>query len=103
MRAALFALRPLMLPERRFRFDYRRWQIELVVGPGHCLALYANNCLRKERAADTPRPIYVWTNVELEWEEHHLIEARLLPADQGATLRVTSNGAPLMEEQIAFA
>jgi hypothetical protein len=92
-----------MLPERRYHFDYRNWRLDLVVGPGQRLSLYANDCLRKTRAASEPRPLYVWTNVELEWEEHHLIEARLQPLVDGAALVVTSNGEPFFEERIAFA
>ena len=33
---------------------------------------------------------YVWTNVELEWEEHHYIEARYWASSD--RLRVTVNG-----------
>ena len=36
----------------------------------------ADGYLRKRRDASDKRPQYVWTNVELEWEEHHYIEAR---------------------------
>ena len=41
-------------------------------------------------------PQYVWTNVELEWEEHHYIEARYWA--HARRLRVTVNGDPLFDE-----
>ncbi len=35
-----------------------------------------DHCLRKRREVGEREPQYVWTNVELEWEEHHYIEAK---------------------------
>ena len=40
------------------------------------LELYVDGCLRKRRARGEREPQYVWTNMELEWEEHVYIEAR---------------------------
>lgn len=84
-------------------FEYRNWKLRLVVGPGARLELYANDCLRKDRVGEGAETLYVWTNLELEWEEHHWIEARLLPADAAGDrlLRVTSNGEPLFEVSVA--
>jgi hypothetical protein len=46
----------------------------------------------------TNNPQYVWTNVELEWEEHHYIEARYW-ADSGE-LKITVNGDPLVTRYV---
>jgi len=51
--------------------------------------------LRKERLASGREPLYVWTNVELEWEEHHYVEARYWPSS--GAVKVTVNGEPLAE------
>jgi len=59
------------------------------------IELYLDDVLRKRRDVTGREPQYVWTNVELEWEEHHYIEARYW-ASSGA-LKVTVNGDALME------
>ena len=48
---------------------------------------------KRERGAKEPQ--YVWTNVELEWEEHHYIEARYWASVDD--LQITVNGAPLLK------
>jgi hypothetical protein len=40
----------------------------------------------------------VWTNVELEWEEHHYVEARFWPTQR--RLRVDVNGTPLLDRRL---
>lgn len=40
------------------------------------LDLWLNGTLRKRRAVSARGKAYVWTNVELNWEVHHLIEGR---------------------------
>jgi hypothetical protein len=42
----------------------------------------------------------VWTNVELEWEEHHYIEARYWAST--GRLHVTVNGDVLLEQDLVF-
>ncbi len=86
-------------------FAYRNWSVRLEAGPGARLSLYVNDCLRKDRDGEGAETLYVWTNLELEWEEHHWIEARLLPADVAGDrlLRVTSNGEPLFEVKVEAA
>lgn len=59
------------------------------------LELYVDDCLRKRREPGAAEPRYVWTNVELEWEEHHYIEARLWR--QPPRLLVTANRTPILE------
>lgn len=65
------------------------------------LELYLDGCLRKRREPGEREPRYVWTNVELEWEEHHYVEARYWPG--AGILRVTVNGQPLLEERLGAA
>ena len=45
------------------------------------------------QAEDEPQ--YVSTNVELEWEEHHYIEARYRPTQN--RLRIAVNGSPIYD------
>ena len=53
------------------------------------LELYVDDCLRKDRVIGERQPQYVWTNVELEWEEHHYLEARYWTSSR--RLQVTIN------------
>lgn len=61
------------------------------------LELWLNGCLRKRREPSDRDPLYVWTNVELFWEEHRYVEARYYRRDRGR-LEVTVNGEPVYEE-----
>jgi hypothetical protein len=60
------------------------------------IELYLDNCLRKRRERGTKEPQYVWTNVELEWEEHHYIEARYWASS--GVVQVTVNGEKLIDQ-----
>ena len=73
-----------------FTFNHRHKSFEIVLTSDGALELYLDNCLRKRREPGEREPQYVWTNVELEWEEHHYIEARFW-ASRG-DLKVTVNG-----------
>lgn len=85
----------------RHRFDiphlHREFSILITDDDG--LELWLDGCLRKRRDPSPRDPLYVWTNVELDWEEHHYIEARYFRAD--GRLRVTINGAPILERSLA--
>jgi hypothetical protein len=83
---------------QRFPFDYRGRAFALEID-GRDLVLYLNGVERKRRSRDGVECVYVWTNVELEWEEHHFIEARWWPGR--GRLVVTSNGAPLLDVEVA--
>ena len=61
---------------RRYEFTHRDRPFACQVTRDGTLELYLNGILRKDRPAGTGEPQYVWTNVELEWEEHHYIELR---------------------------
>ena len=62
------------------------------------LELWLNGCLRKRREPSGQDPLYVWTNVELYWEEHRYVEARYYRRDSGR-LEVTVNGDTVYEER----
>ena len=80
---------------RRLEFGHRHKAFELVLTDEGTVQLFLDGCLRKERPAGMKEPQYVWTNVELEWEEHHYVEARYWASDD--RIAVTVNGAPLLE------
>ena len=63
------------------------------------LELYMDNCLRKRRPLGEREPQYVWTNVELEWEEHHYIEARYWASED--RLLVTINNEVVYDQAMA--
>ena len=63
--------------------------VQVIAEADDHLALYVDGCLRKRRQGT---PCYLWTNVELPFEEHYLVEVRRR-AD--APLAVTANGVPL--------
>lgn len=62
---------------------YRGRHIRCEVTPQGTLELYLEGVLRKRRPIAKDVATYVWTNVELEWEMHHLIEG-IYHADSGA-------------------
>ena len=76
-------------------FSHRHKDFEIALSDEGVLELYLDGCLRKKRERGTKEPQYVWTNVELEWEEHHYIEARYWAAVDD--LQITVNGAPLLK------
>ncbi len=76
-------------------FQHRHKRFEIRIADDGALELYLENCLRKRRERGPREPQYVWTNVELEWEEHHYVEARYWAS--GGRLAVTVNGEPLLD------
>ena len=81
---------------KQISFDHRHKNFELILTDDGAIELYLDNCLRKRREPGSKEPQYVWTNVELEWEEHHYIEARYW-AGSGA-VKITVNGEKLVDE-----
>lgn len=77
-------------------FQHRHKTFQLNVTEDGALELYLDNCLRKRREAGSQEPQYVWTNVELEWEEHHYVEARYWASS--GLLKVTVNGALKLDQ-----
>lgn len=62
--------------DRGLQFAVRRKCFQIRLAADGALELWLDGCLRKRRALSERWPQYVWTNVELEWEEHHFVEAR---------------------------
>ena len=83
------------------QFQHRHKTFELKLTDDGAIELYLDNCLRKRRDASEREPQYVWTNVELEWEEHHYIEARYWAST--GQLKVTVNGDPLVDTEMRLA
>ena len=81
-------------------FQHRHKQFQIRVTDDGALELYLDHCLRKRREPGAREPRYVWTNVELEWEEHHYVEARFWPSQR--RLRVDVNGTPLLDRHLSF-
>lgn len=78
----------------RFDLAYRRKSVRVRITDDEALELWLDGCLRK-RCDPSPRdPLYVWTNVELDWEEHHYIEARY--HRRSGALEVAVNGACIL-------
>jgi len=82
-----------------FDFKYRHKNCSIRLTDEQTLELYVDNCLRKDRPRGDREPQYVWTNVELEWEEHHYIEARYWASEN--RLQVSVNGEPVLEELLS--
>ena len=81
----------------RFDIPHRHRTFTLVV-TDDALELWLDGCLRKRRAASARQPLYVWTNIELDWEEHHYVEARYHSVRR--ELLVTINGEPIIEQRL---
>jgi len=79
---------------RHYHVDYRDRPIDLTI-VGDELALSLDGIVRKRRARTGSDCVYVWTNIELHWEEHHFIEGRWWPAT--GRVELTVNGTPLLE------
>lgn len=61
---------------------------QVVVAEDGGLELWLHGCLRKRREPSPREPLYVWTNVELYWEEHRYVEARYWPSTGRLEVRV---------------
>ena len=82
----------------RFEIPYRHRPFAVAITDDGGLELWLDGCLRKRRAPSSRSPLYVWTNIELDWEEHHYVEAYYYQARR--LLRVTVNGAPILERSL---
>ena len=62
------------------------------------LELWLDGCLRKRRDPSTREPLYVWTNIELDWEDHHYVEVRYF--QERRELNVAINAEPTLERRL---
>jgi len=83
---------------QQFDFQHRHKHYYIRITDDETVELYMDDCLRKDRPRSEREPQYVWTNVELEWEEHHYIEARYWRSS--GRLQVTVNGDPIFDETV---
>ena len=72
--------------------------VRVTVTPDGGLELWLDGCLRKRREPTDRDPLYVWTNVELYWEEHRYVEARYYRRAPDR-LEVAVNGDTIYEER----
>jgi hypothetical protein len=77
---------------------HRDKDFEIRLADDGALELYLDGCLRKRREPTGREPQYVWTNVELHWEEHHYIEARYWAGNR--RLKVTVNGDEIYDRSL---
>lgn len=82
---------------QRIDIPHRHRHFAVVVADDGGLELWLDGCLRKRREPSEREPMYVWTNIELDWEEHHYVEV-YYHAD--GRLKVTINGEPILERQL---
>jgi hypothetical protein len=80
---------------RTFQLNYRNRPVELEIVGDSELVLRLDGIVRKRRHREGVSCVYVWTNIELHWEEHHFIEARWWPESERVLLTV--NGSALLD------
>ena len=76
------------------RFTLGVHTVELRGHDDDSLSLWLDGCLRKRRGAGGG-PAWLWTNVELPFEEHHLVEVRRAGGGRGSPVDVRIDGEPL--------
>lgn len=77
-----------------FALEHRTYDVVITE---ETLELWLDGCLRK-RDDSNAAVLYVWTNIELNWEEHRFVEARYRPSDR--RLHITVNRKTVFEEAI---
>ena len=82
----------------RFDIAHRHKTFTVLIAADGGLELWLDGCLRKRRDPSEREPLYVWTNVELDWEEHHYVEARYF--QRRGQISVTINGEPILERSL---
>ena len=73
---------------QKVTIDLEHKTFSVVVTERGELALYVDDCLRKRRQPGVGAAMYVWTNIELHWEEHRFIEARYFPSSRRLCITV---------------
>jgi len=82
-------------------FQHRGRDFEICVDAHAGLQLWYAGVCRKARSPSALEPWYVWTNVELEWEEHHYLEVRYWHSQQ--RLCITVNREPAYDGPLQVA
>ena len=81
-----------------YAFEHRRRPFTVRLTDDLAIELALEGIVRKRRAASPVEPQYLWTNVELEWEEHHYVEVRYWASED--RLEITVNREPLYEGRL---
>ena len=87
-----------MAAEKKFDVEIGHKSFRIVITRDEGLELWLDGCLRKRREPSPRDPLYVWTNVELHWEEHRYVEARYFRAT--GQLHVTVNGEVVLQQAV---
>ncbi|MCY3885073.1 MAG: hypothetical protein OXG24_09200 [Gammaproteobacteria bacterium] len=85
--------------EQKIELPVGRKTFILIVKDNDDLELYVDNCLRKQDLAEGSHVLYVWTNIELDWEEHRFVEARFHRSSR--QLQVTVNREEVLSETLS--
>ena len=85
----------------RFDIALNHRSCAVVVADDGGLELWLDRCLRKRRAPSGREPLYAWTNVELDWEEHRYVEARYHQARRELTVAI--DGEPALKRRLPAA
>ena len=78
-----------------YAFQHRRGDFKVSLLDDGAIELALDGIVRKRRDVTGREPQYVWTNVELEWEEHHYIEVRYWASIN--RLQITANQTPIYD------
>ena len=78
-------------PYSLVRFPLGQHVVELREEADGSLALWLDGCLRKRRNRGATGDIYLWTNVELPFEDHHLVEVRSSGEVPGLEVRINGH------------
>ncbi len=82
---------PPSTPQRLASFELGQHLVELTEDADGTLTLWLDGCERKRRSPGE-RGTYLWTNVELPFEDHHLVEVRRA-AEVHAAVDILVNGS----------
>lgn len=84
--------------DRKIQLSVGHKTFDLIVKENDDLELYVDNCLRKKDSAKGSSVLYVWTNIELDWEEHRYVEARFYRCTR--YLQVTVNREEVLTKRL---
>ncbi len=80
-----------MTGSKTLQLNYRNRPVELEIVGDNELLLRLDGVVRKRRRREGTNCVYVWTNIELHWEEHHLHRSALV-AGVRERVHLTVNG-----------
>lgn len=83
------------------QFPLGQHLVEVTAHSDGTLTLWLDGCVRKSRPSGD-RGTYLWTNVELPFEDHHLVEVRR-GAGPGRIVEVFVNGRLQQQSEVQAA